>query len=505
MKIIKFEKDILILLKYLPISLAMMFGLFFFFIVFSRISYPYSLEWMEGGHLIQVDRLLSQQSLYEAPSIDYVPMIYPPLFFYFSAGLSSLLGFGFLPLRLISIVATIGCLLIIFCMVYCETRNSYSAVISSGFFLATYQLCYTWFDLARVDMLYIFLLLLGIYILRFSTKSLALFFAGIIFTSSILTKQTAIFYILPIIIYFSLINPIKKTLWLIGSLSTSLLLSLIILNLINDGWLVYFLFLLPSNHSISLNSFIRFWTYDLILPFGIALSYGLFFLLNLSKTSKNHYEAFYLVLLIGFLTASSFSRSNFGGSENTLIPVYVIVSIIFGLGMDRAIKLIPIIPKNFLFQFKILIYFVCSMQFITMLYNPLTFIPTKENQIANEKVIQLIEESNGAVLFPSNNYLNLFAGKKPYFNTVAFYEMRGHFGGNLLPEGKTITDQMDKSIQNKEFDLMILDLSDYYVNYDNLSNYYSKIRLENLENKNIFFTVYDEKSNFYFSFFKPID
>jgi len=73
MKIIKFEKYLLILLKYLPISLAMMFGLFFFFIVSSRVSYPYSLEWMEGGHLIQVDRLLSQQSLYEAPSIDYVP------------------------------------------------------------------------------------------------------------------------------------------------------------------------------------------------------------------------------------------------------------------------------------------------------------------------------------------------------------------------------------------------------------------------------------------------
>ena len=43
----------------------------FLFIVFSRITFPFTLEWMEGGSFIQVSRILAGQPLYVRPSFDF--------------------------------------------------------------------------------------------------------------------------------------------------------------------------------------------------------------------------------------------------------------------------------------------------------------------------------------------------------------------------------------------------------------------------------------------------
>ena len=49
------------------------------YIVARRFAYPFELEWLEGGSLIQVLRLLDGQPLYAPPSLDYIAFNYPPL------------------------------------------------------------------------------------------------------------------------------------------------------------------------------------------------------------------------------------------------------------------------------------------------------------------------------------------------------------------------------------------------------------------------------------------
>ena len=56
---------------------------------------------MDGRRgLVQVSRLLAGKALYVPPSIDFVPLIYPPLFFYASALIAKIIGLGFGALRL---------------------------------------------------------------------------------------------------------------------------------------------------------------------------------------------------------------------------------------------------------------------------------------------------------------------------------------------------------------------------------------------------------------------
>src|SRR5262245_40059489 len=136
---------------------SMICALYYFLIygVFAliRLNYRYELEWMEGGMVGHVWRLLSGQELYVKPTIDFVPYIYTPLYFWFSAGVAKLTGVGFLPLRLVSVFASIGVFALLFLIVRRLTKSPIMGLMAAGFFAAMYQLSGAWLDLARVDSL----------------------------------------------------------------------------------------------------------------------------------------------------------------------------------------------------------------------------------------------------------------------------------------------------------------------------------------------------------------
>ena len=54
-------------------------------VALARIGYPYDLEWMEGGSLEHVARVLRGQPLYVPPSLEFTPYIYAPLYYYVAA------------------------------------------------------------------------------------------------------------------------------------------------------------------------------------------------------------------------------------------------------------------------------------------------------------------------------------------------------------------------------------------------------------------------------------
>ena len=45
-----------------------------------RLVYPFDIEWMEGGMLVHALRLEQGLPLYPAPSAEFIPYIYPPLY-----------------------------------------------------------------------------------------------------------------------------------------------------------------------------------------------------------------------------------------------------------------------------------------------------------------------------------------------------------------------------------------------------------------------------------------
>lgn len=192
--------------RYILCICATLYFIAYFILVFYRIQYPFELEWCEGSSVHQVMKILSGEKMYIPPSLEFISLPYTPLYFYISAAVSKVIGIGFVPLRLLSFVSSLGCFFIIFLFVKRETGSNYSGFLASSLFAATFRISGAWFDIARVDSLFLFLLLLSMYSIKLHDSSISLMLAGILVSLSFMTKQTALIISVPIMFYCILVK-----------------------------------------------------------------------------------------------------------------------------------------------------------------------------------------------------------------------------------------------------------------------------------------------------------
>ena len=124
-----------------------------------RLTYPFELEWMEGEMVVHVERLLHGEPLYAAPTLSFVPFGYPPLYYYVSLALATFIDGGFLPLRIVSIASTVVTLAAIAGIVR-RFSGWIGAIAAAAAFAGAYAASDAWFDLGRVDSLYVAMLAL---------------------------------------------------------------------------------------------------------------------------------------------------------------------------------------------------------------------------------------------------------------------------------------------------------------------------------------------------------
>ena len=74
------------MLRGLIILLSGFFLVLFLYTALRRMRYPFELEWIESGILMSVRHIVQGRGLYVAPSLDFVPFLYAPLYLYVAAG-----------------------------------------------------------------------------------------------------------------------------------------------------------------------------------------------------------------------------------------------------------------------------------------------------------------------------------------------------------------------------------------------------------------------------------
>ena len=158
-------------------------------VAFARFSYPYPLEWLEGGALLNVQRALHGQALYGAPSVHFTGFLYTPLYYYVSAAAAWVFGLHLSTLRLVSIASSLVAFGAVGWLVWSETRNRWAAVCAAGLFAASFRLGGAWFDLARVDSLFLALLLVGLVVARRTSTWRVAVVAGLVLAAAFFAKQ----------------------------------------------------------------------------------------------------------------------------------------------------------------------------------------------------------------------------------------------------------------------------------------------------------------------------
>ena len=440
-------------LRYLLLSVAICFLAAYLILAFLRIRYPFELEWMEGACVDHVLRILSGERLYVSPSLEFVPFMYTPLYFYLSAAVSSIIGVGFLPLRLVSLISSLGCLWLIFLFVKKETGSALWGMLSSSLFAATFRAGGAWFDVARADSLFLFLLLGGLYLIKFRHSSKSYLLSGVLVSLSFLTKQVALIILLPAAVYCVLRNG-RRSVYFIGTVVGIVGLSTYLLNWIHDGWYSYYVFHLPRQHLIEKGMYVDFWTKDIMwtLPVAFILSLSYIVLQVLSSDKKN--RLFYSLISAGMLGGAWLTRLRLGSYDNVLIPAYAVLSILFGLAAHKVFQFVSAASTNKRRLTEICIWVLCIIQFALLAYSPLAQVPTRKDLKAGRDLIDTMAQLPGDVLVPYHGYLPALAGKRSYAHDVAVNDVLNDSDGEV---GAGLREDVSRAVRERRFDAIILD------------------------------------------------
>nr|MBA2541874.1 hypothetical protein [Deltaproteobacteria bacterium] len=134
-----------------------------------RFSYPYDLEWMEGGMLHHAQRIREGVGIYVPPSVDFIPYLYTPLYPSVLALLGGAFGVTYTVGRAISVVALIGIVATAALQIPSKRHEHprkgpawIGVALGLGLFAAAYPISEGWYDLVRADSLFLMLITVGI-------------------------------------------------------------------------------------------------------------------------------------------------------------------------------------------------------------------------------------------------------------------------------------------------------------------------------------------------------
>lgn len=471
------QKTVKYLIKFLTFLLLIIstyYLVIFFLLAIKRIFYPFELWHYEGNTLIQVTRIIEGKKIYVQPTFYYIPMIYGPIYYYVSALLAKIFGIHLYVFRFVSFLATLGTMYTLFLFIKKETNKLTISVIGIGLFAATYLKTGTILDSARVDSLYIFLLIASLYFSRFGTRTKSHIFAAVIMFLAIMTKQTAVLILPFIFIYYSLIG--RK--FLFAYLCTIITIAIgasFTLEIVHNKWYLYYIYFLIKNHFFDINNFIAFLSFDTIY-IVISIFFSALYLRFLF-IKKQKYGLFYTLVFAGMLLISCLGKLNIGGANNTVIPLYIIVALGFSLGLDHILN--TLINKKTCESWLLLLIFSASLlQFILFLYNPVSVIPDKKTTKSTAQIVSIIKKQPHELFIPSNTYLQILAGKPAHAEMHMLNELLGGFGDkNPNKEGIAITNQIKHKIRTQSFDMIIFEKSDFQHYYfmilkDLINTYY---------------------------------
>lgn len=380
-----------------------------------RLPYPFELEFMEGDSVDQVWRVLRGLPLYVPPSVDFVPAMYTPLYYYIGAAFSSVMGLGFVPLRIVSLLASLACFALIGSFVWKLSRDRWAAWLAVGLFAATYQECGAWFDTARVDTPMVAFMLGAVWLAWFAAKRRHVIASAVLCAAAIFTKQTAILLPVTLLLYL-LLTEKKRALEFGVAFVIALGVPLLLLQRASQGWFSIYTVTVPAAHPWDWPMLISFWTQDILLPLPIAFALAAFYAILLWRDGKRSELLFLLLAGAGVVAAAYAPRVKAGNFDNDLVPAYAFLALVFGIalaGLRERMRATESSTKEVGELFPALLMLLIVVQFAALVYHPTKMIPPARDRAAGMDVVRQVQAYSGAVWMVHHGYIPVMAGKEP--------------------------------------------------------------------------------------------
>ncbi len=252
-----------------------LFAAMYLFTALPRVFYPYDLDFIEDSMLMQSLRFAQGRPVYIAPTADFVPHVYMPLYSWLGGLAFRLAAPGFAPLRLLSLAATLGAAALLYYIAHRESGQHWLAFACAALYLGGYRISGFWYELARVDSLAVFLSLCGlalaIYNNGFTTR---LLLAATTLALAFFAKQTALAYGFGLMPYLWLSHGKRAVLFVVVWVAL-IIAPLAWLNANTGGWFIYHTFRAAGGDEVQLGRAVHFAAVELfgwMIPLSLMIA-----------------------------------------------------------------------------------------------------------------------------------------------------------------------------------------------------------------------------------------
>ncbi len=430
-----------------------------------RLLYPYEIEWMEGAMLDHVVRILDGKPIYSAPTIDFIPWLYPPLYYYVVASVAKTVGIGFFAGRIVSFISTLITAGLMGWMVQRITKNRLFAFLTIALYFATYHATGYYFDIVRNDAFFTMVIISIAFIaMRLQMRGKEVFI-GICFVLAFETRQQAIFFIPSIALWFWLHE--KKQGYLFALTAVLWIgLTLFQLNAITHGWSTFYMFKIPSAKRADF-SIIRM--FDAFPNFALgpfaASSIAMVLLILLVRGIKIIFWAieYGLIVLMALaaLVAGAMSLGNEGGDRNVMMPFAAFVLPLLPIALNEMRSTRPAIAKY--------VYLAFLFQFAALYFNPLSgkmVIASARQRAGGDEFMRKLRAMPGEIYIPYHGYITRQARKPSHAQLLATIDvLRVHDTTSARLQA-----DLDSAFARHRFSAVIMEESDAF-RLDSVSHY----------------------------------
>jgi 4-amino-4-deoxy-L-arabinose transferase-like glycosyltransferase len=418
-----------------------------------RLRYPFELEWLEGASVDHVRVILAGKPLYARPSLDFIPLTYTPGYFYLGAALFRIMGVGFFPLRLVSVVSSVGLLALTARLAWRETGDAGAGLLASGLFAAMFGWTSGWLDLARTDSLFLCLAMLAVYILRWHTSTRAAIAAGVLISLSFLTKQTGAIVAVPLAVWCAFLGW-RAFLGFAGTVLAIVVGTTLWLERVFDGWYLYYLFGVPAQHPVAIQSIVGFWRYDFVGPMPVAVVVSCVYLVWRMRSDEWRIAVFYALAAAGLVGGAYVSRLHSLSFINVVLPAYLAAALVFAIAVHDGVRRLstgrPMATRR---RLMLAAYGLCLLQLIRVVYRPQSFVPGAEDVGAGRLLVDRLAAMPGRVFVLDHGYLPALAGKDMHAHAAVIADV---IRGGRTEVEKGLADALAQALRTHQFDSIVV-------------------------------------------------
>ena len=408
-----------------------------------RWSYPFELEWQEGGLLQHLERLLAGGSVYAAPDLEFIAFPYPPLYPALAALPALAFGASLQALRAVSILATV----VIFVLLIARGRRgsgSWSAgLLSAGLFAAAYRFCGAWYDVARPDATAFAWLLAAFMFVETRPGSARAAGGAVLATLAFLCKQST----LPasLILAIGLAPRSRRDAGVFGAtLLVGVGLSTMLFDARSEGWYRWYVFEQLAGHPFESSAWSGYWL-ELVRALPIALGLSVWFAFrghardSVRRGAPQAATPALWAFVLGLFLAGWIGRLHQGGYDNVLLPAVLGLALVFGPAAHQLATSGALLGL---------------VQFALLTYSPAAQLPTHDDREAGRALLQRLSTVEGDVFLPYHGYLARRCGKSGGPHAMAMLDLLR--GQNSTVAGPWVA-ELEAALQQGRWEVLVLD------------------------------------------------